>query len=417
MVYKINLISNDIKKIIRKAINIFLLFNLFSFIVTFHITINTYLEFQIEKISNFYNTQNVLELEKKQDEILREAIGLYGLKTVYKLDNNNYMKDLCFPLDSLKEINYISISKYCLIYDNKTIYLGFFFPSDSQRTFLMVVENSDLIWRFIILGILIMILDFIYFTLFLVYIGYRAKYLEANNIYKYEVNLSNKVNSTLTENIHHELKTPLLVLTESISSIVGIVEEYKLRKEDYTKIAEFRQIISLYSDMVYSILEKMRDLKSVRHNKSKLSIYEIITIISKVYNFDFNSKIEFIIDNDLKYYYLEKITGEEFSTIIEVHIKNSLDANATKIEFKVNSSIGVRHLIMLIIDNGKGIDDKIKNNIYQLNFSSKDTVRGFGLYFSKSLLQEKDGDEKLEYTGINKGTIFSMKIPIITKRE
>jgi signal transduction histidine kinase len=218
-------------------------------------------------------------------------------------------------------------------------------------------------------------------------------------------------------NVSHELKTPLLVLTESISSIVGIVEEYKLRKEDYTKIAEFRQIISLYSDMVYSILEKMRDLKSVRHNKSKLSIYEIITIISKVYNFDFNSKIEFIIDNDLKYYYLEKITGEEFSTIIEVHIKNSLDANATKIEFKVNSSIGMKHLIMLIIDNGKGIDDKIKNNIYQLNFSSKDTVRGFGLYFSKSLLQEKDGDEKLEYTGINKGTIFSMKIPIITKRE
>jgi hypothetical protein len=225
MVYKINLISNDIKRIIRKAINIFLLFNLFSFIVSFHITINTYLEFQIEKISNFYNTQNVLELEKKQDEILREAIGLYGLKTVYKLDNNNYMKDLCFPLDSLKEINYISISKYCLIYDNKTIYLGFFFPSDSQRTFLMVVENSDLIWRFIILGILIMILDFIYFTLFLVYIGYRAKYLEANNIYKYEVKLSNKVNSTLTENIHHELKTPLLVLTESISSIVGIVSQ------------------------------------------------------------------------------------------------------------------------------------------------------------------------------------------------
>ena len=68
-------------------------------------------------------------------------------------------------------------------------------------------------------------------------------------------------------------------------------------------------------------------------------------------------------------------------------------------------------LVVKICDNGRGIDEEIKDKIFEPYFSTKDkkSGTGLGLYMSKMIIEEHM-DGELSFVNTDEGVCFIIKI-------
>jgi signal transduction histidine kinase len=62
-------------------------------------------------------------------------------------------------------------------------------------------------------------------------------------------------------------------------------------------------------------------------------------------------------------------------------------------------------------DNGKGIEDELKDKIFQPNFSTKNSGMGLGLAICKKIIEQVHGTITFE-SELNKGTTFHVILPV-----
>lgn len=62
-------------------------------------------------------------------------------------------------------------------------------------------------------------------------------------------------------------------------------------------------------------------------------------------------------------------------------------------------------------DNGRGIDDDVKQHIFELHFTTKSTGSGFGLAICKNIVEASNGEIWFE-TEVGVGTTFFVKLPL-----
>ncbi len=250
-----------------------------------------------------------------------------------------------------------------------------------------------------------------------------------------EAILTNKSMIMITENIHHELNTPLEVIDNKISKINKIVTEFLMAEERATKYLNYvsperqarnRNLVALEEDFdfiqtsseqIYTVLEKMKGFKHLRYSNGNKTIKSIITGGFKIINISV-SNFEYTIDNKLSKYKIDNTNfkNADLLNIVLNHIKNSLEANSSKIVIAFNKfSFG--YLYIRIIDNGNGIVKISKEDIFKPNFSSKSEengIRGNGMYLNKQILKQVGGDVKLIDSTV-KGTTIELKIPCKVK--
>ncbi|MCI5150011.1 MAG: sensor histidine kinase, partial [Candidatus Electrothrix sp. MAN1_4] len=99
----------------------------------------------------------------------------------------------------------------------------------------------------------------------------------------------------------------------------------------------------------------------------------------------------------------------EFGMVLENFIGNSKKARASNITF--SSSLKERVLNILIEDNGKGLDRKIKekDRIFEKGFT-RTTGSGLGLYFCRNQIESLGGELKLSDVQPNRGIGFIIRI-------
>lgn len=85
-------------------------------------------------------------------------------------------------------------------------------------------------------------------------------------------------------------------------------------------------------------------------------------------------------------------------------MQNSIRAEATRIELRIEEDTTKNKFIIEIIDNGKGVDEEVRKNITN-PFTTTRTLRkvGLGVAFLKQICDECAGDLKIE-SQKNKGT-------------
>ena len=265
----------------------------------------------------------------------------------------------------------------------------------------------------------------------------------------------------LTENIHHELNTPIAIIS-------GLTKRLKRKLNDLNKtdgtcsLTDYNELI--YGDknefeqidacieQVNSVLLRMSNFKHLRYSNGNKSIFDIASYsansmsVLKKYNF------KIYIDQDLKNYSLRgTLENGDLLGILSNHFKNSIEAMSTVINLSYNYNDG--KLKLFITDNGVGIRDyqtgllltKDKLDIvFQPYYSTKDVdgnsavqnigfigyskklihdiidffkieedlkkkYRGFGLYYIKELLNDHRGDVRLRETS-EKGTVFELTV-------
>jgi len=249
-----------------------------------------------------------------------------------------------------------------------------------------------------------------------------------------EALLANKTMINITENIHHELNTPLEVIDNKIEKVHNVMiktlkeekaridaldnasEDRITRYDTFKKLDEDFEYIKTSSEQIYAILEKMKGFKHLRYSNGNKSIANIMKGSFKTMSV-IESNFTFTTDSELANYGLEKMKNADLMSIFINYIKNSIEANANRIHVAfIDFDKG--YLTVRFMDNGNGIKKNIWKKVFDANFSTKAGVgetRGNGMYLSKYLLNEVKGDVKI-VESTPKGTTFEIRIPAKLKK-
>lgn len=130
------------------------------------------------------------------------------------------------------------------------------------------------------------------------------------------------------------------------------------------------------------------------------------------YNKAMEKKIEFTLDEASHLSTLpQEMRVDEFNSILGNLIENALDELVGKEEGEIYVGIfgSDQGVVIAVEDNGCGIPDAMKEDLFARGFSSKGSDRGYGLWTVQRIVHEYGGT--IEYEGRN-GASFTVWIPL-----
>lgn len=363
----------------------------------------------------------ILEYTKSMEKSMYVNIDAYGEVDIHHLCNvtscngiffngEYYGVDPITQLVSLQHTAGVKISDELIRIGNVSIRknLSFVFvllPDEQVEPAYFVVESDAIIKHFMILYLIILVTlnGFTGFILYVVLLKEKVLYAVESSKDKAALQFDNLM--FYIENLNHEVNTPLFVLSRKIK----IIER---KMEDESLLKDF-EIINSSIDQIQAVMLRTREVKRFNKSSEDKSIYDLlentIITISVMRAETFESEIS----PALQYYDLDQkyLENGMFINIITNHIKNSIEAFATKIKCTFITVKNDR-LVFRLIDNGNGVPEKYRKSIFNRGFSTKGskTERGSGLSINKDILESSNGH--LEYIDSDEGTIFEITIPV-----
>ena len=367
---------------------------------------------------------------------LHMEVQLESFKTINILNKNDkyITEEICIILQC-HNISYTNIIKYHFKYidfnENWDIVITDY--NENEPTKYITLDTDDLYVHIQFFHFVSTISLLLFFVCALFFTLRKERALALKSLAGNEAILTNKSFILITENIHHELNTPLEVIDNKVEKINNTIQAYlhkrtpidnerEIDKELLTLEDDF-QFIRQSSEQIYMVLEKTRGFKQLRYSNGNKSIYDIIEGAFKIIGIS-NTNFSYKIDKELKNYKLNHKIVKDFKNadllnILLNHLKNSLEANSNKIHIVFNN-INKNSLYFSIIDNGSGIPQEMVKRIFLPNSSTKEEynqfIRGNGLYLNKSILTLSQGDVTLLNTS-KYGTTFQLRITVTSKEK
>lgn len=213
--------------------------------------------------------------------------------------------------------------------------------------------------------------------------------------------------------ISHQLKTPLTSILIMIDNITDNPNMDKEVREDFIK--DIRREVLNMNFLVQSLLKLSRfDVNDIEFVNEDVKIGEIIKkAIQNVATLSDLKDVKIAVFGDVE----TKIKCDfkwQVEAITNI-LKNSVEysENGGKIEITLRNN--KLYLEIKIKDNGKGIDEKELNHIFERFYkgknSSKDSV-GIGLALAKIIIEKDNGQIKVE-SKLEEGTTFIIKYFLI----
>jgi signal transduction histidine kinase len=199
--------------------------------------------------------------------------------------------------------------------------------------------------------------------------------------------------SEFNQNVSHQLKTPLAILTNTLSKV-------EVTKQDISDVnKEIRHLAKVVDDMlILALVDTGPQLPLRPENIMEIIINAIEMTGNKAR--EKNVMIHFNVEESLH----ESTQGLErpamsdlLSSAIMNIIDNAIDFSPWGETIEVNLSSYHSKLIIRIKDNGPGISDELLLNIFK-RFSRGDTTRkgsGLGLSISKKIIELHNGEIKI----------------------
>ena len=215
--------------------------------------------------------------------------------------------------------------------------------------------------------------------------------------------------------IVHDLKGPL--------TVIKAICDLKIMK--LQKARECEDLISDFSDIrtagdeQLSMLQEILDFSRGENIKLQLSQVQLANYLTE--RLKINSKfLRYVnIESDFGYDGSALIDKNRFNRVVDNLLKNAGEALSGREDAKLNiltrKSNG--NVEITITDNGPGIPDDIKENIFKIGATSgKIKGTGIGLYSAKMIVELHGG--KIDYSSEHdKGTSFFIRFPIERKQD
>ena len=336
-------------------------------------------------------TSDIVVIINSQMEVIylnRAGLDFYGIELNAALKIPIQLLQSATSLDVLKDVWPVAFEKGYWIGENKIRRHDELEVPVSQVIIAHKLENGDLdCYSSIIRDIS------------------KQKKTEEDLIYK------NNELDTFVYRASHDLRGP-------IASMIGLYNVVKHEVNDRTALEFF----SMYNDQILRLNEvivALIDLTRIKEKDAELepvNFEEIIngTIKSFTHLARFE-KIRFRIKIDFNHEV--KSDKSLITTIIQNLIENAIKYSRTEIEPFVNIQVKLMNktgkgIIIKVQDNGIGIEDKIRDKIFNMFFrGSTDAIgSGLGLYILKNAVDKLHGRILLA-SRVNKGTLFKIELP------
>lgn len=219
----------------------------------------------------------------------------------------------------------------------------------------------------------------------------------------------NEASRSLLRGLAHEIKNPLGGLRGAAQLL-----ERELKTDDDK---EYTRIIIREADRLQSLVDRMLGPRN-RPNKTHLNIHKVLEHVRQLVQVESNA-VNFVIDYDPS---LPEIYGDE-SMLIQAVLNITRNAVAEikdkgEITFRTRPlrqhTIGNKTYPLVarieIIDNGPGIPDDIKENIFLPMITGHAEGTGLGLSIAQSLINQHGG--LIECSSAPGETIFTLLLPL-----
>jgi len=211
--------------------------------------------------------------------------------------------------------------------------------------------------------------------------------------------------------IAHQWRQPLNQMSYVLMNIESVCEDEKVDKKYVAlKIKEGTELLEFMSITIDDFKNYFRPDKE----KEFVLVSEIIkTSVALIKNSLKMNDIEIELHSEGRD--LTHIYKNEFIQVILNLIKNSKDVltlkNVKNPKILIISTCQKDKLVVEVCDNGGGVDEDIKEKIFEPYFSTKDkkSGTGLGLYMSKMIIEEHMGGE-LSVRNTKEGACFTLKL-------
>lgn len=225
-----------------------------------------------------------------------------------------------------------------------------------------------------------------------------------------------KQDEKLLYSMIHDIKSPLSGLIGLNQLIINKINELKkIEGEDLEEIKEYLLAINNSSKLVMNNADLYIDLikSTKKHEPSLINVYPIINDIYylqlpnlKKKNINFKNKVDY----NYKIYADPNSLNSIFQNLVSNSIKFTNQGG--EISILVNE---LDHNDQIIVsDTGIGIDEKTKQSLYNLGYTTKDLdgkfSTGMGLTIVKNYIDKHGGEINVE-SELNKGTTFYITLP------
>jgi two-component system, NtrC family, nitrogen regulation sensor histidine kinase NtrY len=215
----------------------------------------------------------------------------------------------------------------------------------------------------------------------------------------------------MAKQVAHEIKNPLTPMKLNIQQLykswLDSAPGFEKKIERFTKnqieyIENLSTIASAFSSFAKMPAAKPVEVDLLEQIKTTLELFKNADRIAFRVNWPHENKIIVYADK-------EHLNGI-FSNLIKNGIQ-SIPAGRDG-TIKINLEMQGDKVIVSVADNGSGIPDDLKKNLFTPNFTTKSSGMGLGLSIVKRYVESANGRIWFE-SEISKGTVFYIELPLI----
>ena len=215
----------------------------------------------------------------------------------------------------------------------------------------------------------------------------------------------------MAKQVAHEIKNPLTPMKLNIQLLQRMAQDNpEMVKE---RIAKVGDMLIEQIDNLSSIASEFSDFAKMPI--AKLEIIALNQILTSTYDlYRSRSGVQITLDmpaEDIK------VMGDRnhLLRVMSNLVKNAYQAMDETRNGEVSLTLSVESdkiAMIKVADNGVGIADEMKENIFRPNFTTKNSGTGIGLSISKKIIEQLDGKIYFD-SKINEGTTFVIELPMV----
>ncbi len=205
-------------------------------------------------------------------------------------------------------------------------------------------------------------------------------------------------NKQLLASVAHEIKNPLAAMKVNCELLVEeSIKQDKLTKYSSTVLKEINQL----AEIVESFLAYARP---VEINLVNCNLEEFITDIKEDLFKEYGN-LEFSITGNCQV----KIHPVKMRHVFSNLIQNAIEASVSKPKIDINIKPGKKYILITFKNYGSSIPEKLKPQIFEAFYTTKENGVGLGLSIAKSIVEQHGGSIFLTNSD-KSGTEFVIKL-------
>jgi signal transduction histidine kinase len=274
--------------------------------------------------------------------------------------------------------------------------------SSSKKYLIKIPKHNNTVLKRIMPYLLFSI-----FTFLIIFIAFVYSF----NVIK-KLKMLDEMKSDFTNNITHELKTPIAVAYAATDVLLNFNEE-----NNPNKIRKYLTICQQQLTLLTQLVEQILSLSMERRQHMALNIeqVEVLPVVNELVSnqkIKLKKSVDFWID--IPSGITVKVDKMHFYNILNNLIDNAIKYSGDTLSIHIKAKMENDICTISIADNGIGISSEnlkyIFDKFYRVPHGNLHTVKGYGLglFYVKSMMDKFKGEVSVS-SELGKGTTFKLK--------